>query len=80
MTTTGERPATTPYQGYREVVGRVMITVTHPGPVKQNTVIQQGTVAVLGVVHALDETGEQRHLMRVDLGVLFDVVRIQLMV
>ena len=55
-----------------------MITIPHTGAVEHDGVVQQRAVAVRRVGHPLDQLAEQRDVVDVDLRVLLDVVRVEL--
>ena len=63
-----------------EVNRRVVVTVSHPGAVEKNRVVEQGAVPVRSRPHPLRQAREQGHVVGVDPRVLLDLVRLILMV
>ena len=64
----------------RQVDRRVVVAVAHAGAVHHDRLIEQRAVAVGRVLHLLEEIAEQRHVIRVDLRRLRDLLGIELVV
>src|SRR5215469_2001793 len=65
---------------YRKVDWRVVIAVSHSRSVHENRMIQQRTISVLRILQLLDEMRVDGHVIRIDLRVLLDQMRLILMV
>src|SRR5262249_26438357 len=76
MTTAFEPPTAAACQHDRQIDGRVVVAVPHSRAVEEDGVIKQCPVSVGRPCHLFHEACEERHMVRVDLGLLLDVVRV----